>query len=1182
MATANIANRISLEGGDDLRKVVSSLADDFARMFDGIKKLSDQVGGIDISKLDATRTQIAGTSQAASQASSEVQGFGEGLLSFAGKTVVGLGALVVGVSAIISSLTKGAADSAAAVQEAATKFGLSVEAYQRLRQVADDANLSVDQLNQILGNVDRAATQAAGGISRIVPVGNQAAQVLAGIGPVADSSLKQLGGGLAVAQESLTGSVDLIQKFGDSTVTVLGGVSKSQLDAAKSSDSLRGGAKAAAGALADLGISAETLLRLSPEQKLALIAQQLDKLPESAGKAALATKFLTADWRNQIEFFKQGADAILAGGESVRNLSKDEIGAGKALSDQLSDLGKAFAGLKNRVGNLFAAGATTRAAWLTSLIDGANALVKSFASADDAKKQLASGDVGGFLDSFKEFLSQSGETGLAKAIGFIRDVSRDLATLWSSVLIPAGQVVISAFEGIAEQINSAFGTDISGRFVAITAALALVTGAFGGLRAVFSPVVTLFGFLLSSIGSIGPLLLAGGLTVRAFWTELRTGGSAAVTAVRAESEGFLAAFAQLARGNFSGAWALFKSAALDAFDAIKTALGKIFGGESGGSTFFTSIRNAITGVALAASGLAAIFNSIFGTNLNAEGLLLVAVLAQLTGAFGVLRAAGLVLATILTPVGLAFAAITASAIILARQFPDLGKSWELVTQAFSNLFSGEFSKAFDQLGQAFSGVWDNLKNEGVLTWAILGAGAIAFGAAITGLVTAIRGVAVAFALLALNPIVLALVAAAAAAGLITAKVGELTGAWDTAKTGGKIFDESLKKVTDGFDKLAPAADKSASTTKGFSETWKNALDQIKAVLGDTGAAAKQAADGIAPPFNAAAKQVADSWKPGTIFNGFKETSKGVWQQIQSDGKTAADGVASSFTKAADGSFGGFRETARGVFQKIPEDAQAFGDKLKQALASFNTDQVLQGLNTVQQGVQQLSQSSDDFSSRFNAAFTAVSGGVSGLGQTFGEIGTGAESGVSTATSALDGLLSKLTQAADAARQTASAIASLGIADNGGLPAVPFAGGGFTGSGGTFEPAGIVHRGEYVQPAHVVRQPGVLAFMEMLRRTGGDLSRVLENFRLPRFSFGGFVDSLSRSFAFEPPRLSYAGGGLVNLPSPGNLHPVTIDMGGGRRLGGLFASPDNVAELQRQALFERMRSSRTPSRGSRNG
>ena len=47
----------------------------------------------------------------------------------------------------------------------------------------------------------------------------------------------------------------------------------------------------------------------------------------------------------------------------------------------------------------------------------------------------------------------------------------------------------------------------------------------------------------------------------------------------------------------------------------------------------------------------------------------------------------------------------------------------------------------------------------------------------------------------------------------------------------------------------------------------------------------------------------------------------------------------------------------------------------------------------------------------------------------------------------------------------------------------FAEGGYTGSGGKYEPAGVVHRGEYVQPQEVMRQPGAMQFMEAFRREG---------------------------------------------------------------------------------------------------
>lgn len=47
----------------------------------------------------------------------------------------------------------------------------------------------------------------------------------------------------------------------------------------------------------------------------------------------------------------------------------------------------------------------------------------------------------------------------------------------------------------------------------------------------------------------------------------------------------------------------------------------------------------------------------------------------------------------------------------------------------------------------------------------------------------------------------------------------------------------------------------------------------------------------------------------------------------------------------------------------------------------------------------------------------------------------------------------------------------------------FADGGWTGPGGKYQPAGVVHADEYVQPKRVVREPGALPFLEQVRRHG---------------------------------------------------------------------------------------------------
>ena len=91
----------------------------------------------------------------------------------------------------------------------------------------------------------------------------------------------------------------------------------------------------------------------------------------------------------------------------------------------------------------------------------------------------------------------------------------------------------------------------------------------------------------------------------------------------------------------------------------------------------------------------------------------------------------------------------------------------------------------------------------------------------------------------------------------------------------------------------------------------------------------------------------------------------------------------------------------------------------------------------------------------------------------------------------------------------------------------FAEGGYTGPGGKYQPAGVVHAGEYVFSAHAVRRLGLAA---------------LDN--LHRLSKGAPVSAR--------PRYGYAEGGAVNLPSmPGpraaaanvtlSVHPDSLNM-----------------------------------------
>lgn len=61
--------------------------------------------------------------------------------------------------------------------------------------------------------------------------------------------------------------------------------------------------------------------------------------------------------------------------------------------------------------------------------------------------------------------------------------------------------------------------------------------------------------------------------------------------------------------------------------------------------------------------------------------------------------------------------------------------------------------------------------------------------------------------------------------------------------------------------------------------------------------------------------------------------------------------------------------------------------------------------------------------------------------------------------------------------------SLGSASSGMTYTPTFSDGGFTGEGGKYDPAGIVHAGEFVLRREVVSQPGMLGYLEMLNTRG---------------------------------------------------------------------------------------------------
>ncbi len=118
---------------------------------------------------------------------------------------------------------------------------------------------------------------------------------------------------------------------------------------------------------------------------------------------------------------------------------------------------------------------------------------------------------------------------------------------------------------------------------------------------------------------------------------------------------------------------------------------------------------------------------------------------------------------------------------------------------------------------------------------------------------------------------------------------------------------------------------------------------------------------------------------------------------------------------------------------------------------------------------------------------------------------------------------------------------------GGDPALPgavtpdgFAYGGYTGPGSKYQPAGIVHAGEHVQPQEVVREPGALPFLERIRHNG--FRATLEQIQRRGYANGGPVMPLPR-FVPNVPAPSQALLDAAAGPSMPHLGSVDFNLGG---------------------------------------
>jgi hypothetical protein len=185
----------------------------------------------------------------------------------------------------------------------------------------------------------------------------------------------------------------------------------------------------------------------------------------------------------------------------------------------------------------------------------------------------------------------------------------------------------------------------------------------------------------------------------------------------------------------------------------------------------------------------------------------------------------------------------------------------------------------------------------------------------------------------------------------------------------------------------------------------------------------------------------------------------------------------------------------------------------------------------------------------NQKVAASSEGLKNAEQFFAEGFTSSLSGLLTGTQTLNGALQNLLSSlVDATLQAAllgkGPLSGLfGGAGSGILGAMfGWADGGYTGDGGKYEPAGVVHRGEYVMSKAATRRIGV-----------GNLEAMHRAAKRPGYAEGGYGGSAP---TLRSPDLRPVNGSLA--PASQNINisaPVTVNASGG--------SPEQNADLAKQ-------------------
>lgn len=1028
-----------------------------------------------------------------------------------GRAIRNTGLLAAGLTAVGAGVVKFAVDSVRAgdeLQDNAQAAGLTTDAYQRLQAATGDAGLEQTRFQNIL--------------AKVVDQFEEQRKALIDFRKFQDADITSF--------RSARDPSQVITKTDEEFKKLIADLTK------------------AGNLFARLGINVE---KLGLEEALLRAGDALRALPSDLQRVQVGVEALGARGGPR---FVQG---LIGAREIIRDISNDlqqlnlrpEAAESVGRADRaLNKLSGAAERARIRLGAVFAPAVEEAANAIT------NAIIANFGSIEQFAANVAQTVIPIIRDISRLLSGQEAQT------PFVQEAQRRFEAfglavrrIFDTVIRPAFDALMAGLERVARSINSVFGTDLTGTDVAVIAILAKITGAFGLVQSAA-------GLALAAVNTFFQAILAGAAvlgvlgTIAGWPATIGIAFTAAAVLIVSNWEAVKAVFKEFGIDlqGIEDQWESFKRS-IGGTNEANTAKQSIENVASAVSNFSERIRNGESFWPTLVQFLREV-EPLFNSLANAIERAVTAI--RNFGGAG--TAAGEALKT------------DAQRDIENAQVQANNRIEEAQAQRFLRR-SGEAKQATEELAAArvdlSQKTQEAAQSEGLFTRALRAVtqtqqqAATATAETAKATPTISRDFAAGSksiadfakqAELAKNVVSSIDIAQPVAQAQRLGKAAkDLAQPFQTAGDEAAKLGQSTKNLPDLATPIKTLGDETARTATETGRLAPKVLDVQKALQG-----VPQAAQGL-----------------GAVATEIQQ----IQQAIQQIGQPAAaapavEGAAAAPAAATGGAFANLVTQAQQAKDAIVAIFSGLGAQIAAAIsgggavvpAAPGADaapggpfaglvaQAQQAVTQIQSIFQQLGPFLDQiFTTAFQGLASAVQSAISfipGIVQSM----------VAQVDSALQQMVQRVEQAV---RQAIQAIQSVQQAA-GGVTGGSFAVGGYTGSGPINRIAGVVHGGEYVLPARIVRQHGMLGFLEALRRAG-DLDAILG-----RFANGFFMGGLVPSINLQP-KFAYADGGMVGRGK--NLGSLILKGDGGRTIGRVFTDQDTANSLVRYATAQNLSS-----------